>query len=471
MVAGEAALIRAAFPHLFAHDIIEHIRHETVRPDQQDPRRRVDAGGALTTALIVTITLTLTPTPTPTVTPTATPTATATVTPTVSPTATPTATATPTPSATPAVVQFNVGLSVFLENEGMGEIVITRAGNTSVACSVEFFTTDGAAPQAGDYILNSGVLNFAPGETGKTVQLLVIDDLYVEGPETFTVTLNNPQGAVLGAVNTLTVSLADKDTGPPATNPADAAQFFVRGHYYDFLSRLPDAGGLDYRTNQIAQCGGDAGCIRLRRIGVSAAFFIELEFQETGFVVYRLHRAAFGLRPAPDQTRAKVDYLQFMTDRAQIVGGPQLEQTTQAFASRFVQRGAFLAEYPLALTNAPLVNKLFDTASLTGAAFTAARQAEIDAMNTQGRARAQVLLNVINLDAFKTREYNPAFVLMQYFGYLRRNPDQGGYDFWLEILNRQPANSSGMVCAFVTSSEYQLRFSSVVTRSNRECDQ
>jgi hypothetical protein len=58
---------------------------------------------------------------------------------------------------------------------------------------------------------------------------------------------------------------------------------------------------------------------------------------------------------------------------------------------------------------------------------------------------------------------------MQYFGYLRRNPDQGGYDFWLNAVNGQPNNLRGMICAFITSQEYQQRFSSIFTRNNDLC--
>jgi len=135
--------------------------------------------------------------------------------------------------------------------------------------------------------------------------------------------------------------------------------------------------------------------------------------------------------------------------------------------NNFVQRPEFVQAYPNSMTNAQFVNQLFDTAGLIP--FTAERQQEIDAMNS-GRTRAQVLLNVINIQAFKDREYNPAFVLMQYFGYLRREVDQGGYDFWLSILNNGSANNyRGMVCAFITSTEYQLRFGTAVTRSNQDC--
>lgn len=91
-------------------------------------------------------------------------------------------------------------------------------------------------------------------------------------------------------------------------------------------------------------------------------------------------------------------------------------------------------------------------------------------MTNNGKTRAQVLLDVLEIPEFKTREYNRSFVLMEYFGYLRRDPDQGGYDFWLNILdNREPNNYRGMVCSFLTSTEYQRRFGNSVTRTNRDC--
>jgi hypothetical protein len=115
------------------------------------------------------------------------------------------------------------------------------------------------------------------------------------------------------------------------------------------------------------------------------------------------------------------------------------------------------------------VNKLFDTANLRP--YTTERQQLATDMRN-GKSRAQVLREVIEIAEFKSREYNPAFVLMQYFGYLRRDIDQDGYDFWLDVLNnREPNNYRGMICAFITSAEYQLRFSSVVTRNNADCSQ
>jgi len=250
-------------------------------------------------------------------------------------------------------------------------------------------------------------------------------------------------------------------------NPIDDARTFIRQHYLDFLGREPDQSGLDYWTSQITQCGTDQQCIHDRRVGVSAAFYIELEFQETGSVIYRMYRASFGTL-AGTPTRANITYSQFSQDRPQLVAGQALQQSTVNFANQFVQRAEFKTAYPDTMTNTEFVNKLYDTAGLTP--YTNERQAQVTAMQG-GKTRAQVLLDVIEIPEFKTTEYNRAFVLMQYFGYLRRDADQGGYDFWLDVLNRLPPpnNFRNMVCAFITSSEYQLRFGQTVTRHNSDC--
>jgi photosystem II stability/assembly factor-like uncharacterized protein len=264
---------------------------------------------------------------------------------------------------------------------------------------------------------------------------------------------------------------------PPQPNPIDDAQFFVRQHYLDFLNREPDAGGLAYWTNEITKCNADARCIHERRIGVSAAFFVEMEFQDTGYYVYRFYKGSFGRQP---------NYTEFTSDRSKVIGGPNLEANKQAFADEWVQRAAFTQAYPITMSNTEFVNKLFNSAGLAASLYDAQRQQEIERLNA-GVSRALVLRDVIEIPDFKnipdrndpryagikqTSQYNPAFVLMQYFGYLRRDVDRDGYDFWLDVVNnREPNNYHGMVCAFITSTEYQLRFGSTVTRSNADCAQ
>jgi len=280
---------------------------------------------------------------------------------------------------------------------------------------------------------------------------------------------------VQNSAGSYTLKMQDVTIAPPVTNAIDHPGFFVRQHYFDFLSREPDVGGLTYWTNRITECGADSRCIHDRRIGVSAAFFVEMEFQDTGYYVYRFYKASFGRQPT---------YEEFASDRYRVVGGSNLETRKQAFADGWVQRPAFLAAYPITLSNTEVVNKLFDSAGLTNSIYDSQRQQEIAAMNA-GRSRALVLRDVIEISDFKNppnpndpryaeikqvSQYNPAFVLMQYFGYLRRNVDQNGYDFWVDVLNnREPNNYRGMVCSFITSTEYQRRFGSVVTRSNADC--
>ncbi len=243
-----------------------------------------------------------------------------------------------------------------------------------------------------------------------------------------------------------TVNITDNDTAA-GVNPIDVAQSFVRQQYLDFLSREPDQAGFDFWVNRITSCGADLNCVAQRRVEVSAAFFIEQEYQDSGFFVYRLYRGSLGRLPR---------YREFIQDRARVVGGPQLESSRVALTDDFVMRDEFMARYPVSLTNTQFVNTLFDSAGLTP--FTAERTAQINALNG-GATRAQVLRNVIELQAFRTREFNPAFVLSQYFGYLRRDPDPAGYAFWLDVINnRDPNNYRGMVGAFVNSVEYRVRF-------------
>jgi hypothetical protein len=80
--------------------------------------------------------------------------------------------------------------------------------------------------------------------------------------------------------------------------------------------------------------------------------------------------------------------------------------------------------------------------------------------------RASVLIGVAANATFRQQEMNPAFVLMEYFGYLRRDPnalpdaDLSGYHFWLSKLNQFGGNylDAEMIKAFITSFEYRTRF-------------
>src|SRR5207253_7334284 len=218
------------------------------------------------------------------------------------------------------------------------------------------------------------------GETSKTVSVLIVNDSYLEGPETFNVSLSNPTGASLGSQSTAMVTINDNDASTGA-NPIDQPGFFVTEHYYDFLNRLPDSGGLAFWINEITSCGSDQACIQLKRINVSAAYFLSIEFQQTGYLVERMYKAAYGsasgastLGGAHQLPVPIVRFNEFLPDTQQIGQGvvvnvgnwqQQLENNKQAFALDFVQRSRFTSAFQTTLTPEQFVDLLFFNAGVT----------------------------------------------------------------------------------------------------------
>ncbi|MBA2340934.1 MAG: Spy/CpxP family protein refolding chaperone [Pyrinomonadaceae bacterium] len=251
-----------------------------------------------------------------------------------------------------------------------------------------------------------------------------------------------------------------------ATFPViDDARGFVRQQYVDFLNREPDTAGFNFWTKQITDCNGDLTCVDRMRVNTSAAFFLSIEFQGTGFLVHRFYKATRGTAPRYDE---------FQIDSRSISRGvvvnqqgweQLLENNKAAFAEAWVTRPAFKAVYD-AKTNSEYVDALIAN---TGVTFSASDRAKlIDNLTAARETRASVLRKIAESEQFTQREFNPAFVLMQYFGYLRRNPDDApdgdmrGFNFWLKELNGEGSgtrnNYPNMVRAFVISGEYRGRF-------------
>jgi serine protease AprX len=242
----------------------------------------------------------------------------------------------------------------------------------------------------------------------------------------------------------------------PGGNAIDTADYFVRQHYLDFLGREPDESGFTFWSDQILECGNDAGCIERRRINVSAAYFLSIEFQQTGGLVDGLYRASYNRRPL---------YAEFLPDTAIVAhdvivgqgGWPdQLEANKQAFVAGWVQRPAFREVYD-GLANDAFVDALI---SHTGGGFNGNRDALVGGLTGGTLTRAAVLRQVVEKEGFTQAKSNQMFVMMEYFGYLRRDPDESGYQFWLNKLNQFGGNfeQAEMVKAFIVSGEYRARF-------------
>ena len=388
------------------------------------------------------------------------------------PGSTPTPTPTPTPGPTTSTFQFEQ--AVYTVPEGITFVTLTvfRAGNNSGAATVDFATTDGTATQKTDFTIALGTLSFAPGEVSKSLDILISEDSKIEGLEALTVTLSNPTGgAGIGPIGTATIQITD-DAIEPTTNVNDDPATFVGQHYHDFLNRQPDVAGLAFWINEITSCGGDTECVAIRRINVSAAFFLSIEFQETGFFVIRTQRAAFGRKS--DTAALRFMYQEFIRDARKVgagvvIGEPgaeaQLEANKQAYAMEIVTSAAFIARFAIGLSADQYVDSLFFSSMVTPTAME--RQAAITAFGTGGTSgRVAALRSVVGSGSLTNAELNPAFVLLQYYGYLRRNPtdapdgNDDGYQFWLTKLNMFGGNfvNAEMVKAFILSGEYRDRF-------------
>ena len=256
-----------------------------------------------------------------------------------------------------------------------------------------------------------------------------------------------------------------------AVNPVDTAEYFVRQQYLDILGREPDQGGFEYWSAQLQACGGAADCVQASRVNIASAFFIEQEFRQSGAFIYNLYREGLGRRP---------QYPEYAAERRTVVGGATLEAQQQAFAAAFVARAEFASRYAGNTTAESFVDALLaNVRQASGVDLSSERASLIARYQTgtsQNESRTLVLREVTESAAVREANYNGAFLAVEYFGYLHRNPEPAGYDFWLNVLNQSgsngnPTNYRGMVCSFITSTEYQRRFSAVVSHSNAECGQ
>jgi CSLREA domain-containing protein len=385
---------------------------------------------------------------------------------------------------------------VYTSGEDSGSLTVTvrRTGNTGLAVGVDYATDASAAHlkcsdslglalDRCDFTKAAGRLLFAAGETEKTFQILLSDDSYVEDTEVTFVRLRNPGGGfVLGELETARLEITDGAT-ETSVNPVDDSGKFVRLHYHDFLNREPDAGGLGFWTNEIESCGVDQRCRADRRENVSAAFFLSIEFQQTGFLVHRMYKAAYGdatgqatQNGVPIQIPVPIVRLEeFLPDTQRIskdvivgtAGWPgRLDANKTAFAQEFVAQSRFKTIFPEGMTPQQFVDKLNANAGDVLSDTERVNLVGELAANNTAAGRASVLLKVSENAELSRRELNRAFVLMQFFGYLRRNPNDapdtshGGYNFWLTKLNEFSGNfvQAQMVNAFLDSFEYRQRF-------------
>jgi glucose/arabinose dehydrogenase len=339
-----------------------------------------------------------------------------------------------------------------------------------------------ATRAANDFTADAAVEKF----TGASVQAVsTTAQIYDLGPlANGTYNFNFKTSGTLAKTLQFTVS----STVPPP-NPIDDARQFVKQQYRDFLNREADPAGEDFWTDNITRCIDPARrppgqtveqCTLRQRETTSGAFFLSPEFQYTGYFVYRMYQGALGRQPKLSEFITDVQFV----GNGIIVNGQlsaaKINQNKAAFAQQFVnctdatkyRCAEFKAIYD-GLTNPQFVDKLFQTTGVNASATD-----RIDLVNSIGASQTrgsivQKVVDGINVisegnqqftttygQAFYNSELNRAFVLLEYFGYMKRDPDDAGYAFWLGKLNQFSGNfvNAEMVLAFISSPEYRSRF-------------
>jgi hypothetical protein len=239
----------------------------------------------------------------------------------------------------------------------------------------------------------------------------------------------------------------------PGTNQVitvDDIDFFVMQQYIDFLGRFPDSVGFANWNDTLKNCPnggfGEFDNPHCDRVHVSAGFYLSHEFQGRGYWAYRFYDAALGRRPL---------YTEFQPDMVKVGGAQSPEQEAVSkieYMNAFVQKQEFKNLYD-ALDNTGYVNKLEQTAGVT-----LSNKADLIAALNSGQTRAQVLRTFIETQTVFDKFFNRGFVSMQYFGYLRRDPDTIGFANWVNTLNADPQNFRHMIFGFIYSTEYRARF-------------
>lgn len=277
----------------------------------------------------------------------------------------------------------------------------------------------------------------------------------------YTIKLQSNSGEMAFVPGGLTV---DPGVVSPVANPIDDYRFFISQHYSDLTGHEPGADSLEKLVGPFVQCGSRNDCLRAKRLELATTLLTQ-EVPTTGVFLYGLYSSGLGRRPR---------LAEYETDRNLINNNSEGEDGRLTLALALVQRPEFQRRYPSSLKAAEFVDQLLNSLQPAQSEKLKLGSEELsrlyDGTNT---GRAAILKRVVSEPAAIDVYYNQAFVMVQFFGYLRRDPDENGFNFWVNTLKSKPLRDPGaarsMVCAFLSSTEYQNRFGMLTTSSGSDC--
>ena len=226
------------------------------------------------------------------------------------------------------------------------------------------------------------------------------------------------------------------------------SDFFVQQHYIDFLGRMPEPAGFQFWLNILNNCSDRNNNPDCDRTFVSSRFFMSDEFQERGYFVYRLYDGVLG----------RLAHFNEFIDDVRRLNGPQSVtdqvKNKEAYVRDFMARQEFQALFAQHTSPEAFVNALIAKAGVSPA-----NKATL--VQLAGQDKALALKAFIETPEVTAKYYDRGFISMQYYGYLRREPEPAGFQFWLQKMQETSHNYRFMVSGFINSDEYKLRFGSL----------
>ena len=171
--------------------------------------------------------------------------------------------------------------------------------------------------------------------------------------------------------------------------------------------------------------------------------------------LYRLYLASYGQLPRYEEFLADIELIGqqvpvgFQDDQSKV------KNNLQRFADDWIERPNFRVLYK-DLSSEGYVDRMISNAGIS--LPPAERALIIDKLNKSELTRAAVLLEIVNNPAFIAKEEARSLVLLHYFGYLRRNPDDppdndlNGFNYWVREVEVS-GDSGRLTKAFMASGE------------------
>jgi hypothetical protein len=279
----------------------------------------------------------------------------------------------------------------------------------------------------------------------------------------YTIRLQSNSGETAFVPGAITI---DPAVASAIANPIDDSRFFVNQHYADMTGRSADVSALDKLTTQLVVCGSRADCLRAARLEISTNLLTN-ELSSSALFLSGVYSSAFGRRPR---------LTEFESDRATLTNeNENQERLRLTFANAFVQRQEFKRKYPATMKSAEFIDSIISNVGhASGVDLAAEKDSLMALLDDPNAGRAAVLARLATHPAVADAQYNQALVLLQYFAFFRRDPDENGFTSMVNTLKKQPLRDTGaarsMVCSFMNSEEYQLRFGILAPHHTRECN-